>query len=1029
MLGDKRVAVRRMVWAGLLLLAALLGAGNFAAAQGPPTPTRAPITTENVPQLSEQMVLGRGILQEAAWSPNGETLAVSSSRGVWLYDAHALGSTEPRLLPQEGYGAVALAWSPNGRHLVVSGGEGTLWFWDVEAGEAKTTRLWEDGIEFPPRVNNVAWSPTGEAVAVGAENTVQIFDVTDDGLDLAMSRWSDGWGHVDWSPDGRHLVSRLFSEGLTVWRMAGDGRAIRLDESGLVGTGMVKWSPNGRYIVGADVSEGNALVMWDAATGQQLKQWTPYEHGATALAWSPNGRFLATAGDRELAHLWDGETFELLATFHEEAAYVFSLAWSSDGQKLVGVVGGEKVLVWEVDAAGHVTASDEAIPADTTGIGVLTDVAWSSDGTLLAGVTWAGTLGVWDATSGALQGRAGESSTRGYGYENGSEVAWSPNGALVAFTDREGRVRLYDTATGAEVAALAGHEGNVFGVAWSPNGRFLASVGEDKTVRIWEIDTLSLARVLQGHASVVYSVAWSSDGRYLASVDREGVVLVWDAHDGALAQELPQLSRSVYSVAWSPDGRTIALAADRGYSREGESTIQLWDRVTQTLSLLGQGQRTVGDVAWSPNGRLLAAAEEGGAVRLWDVARGVPLVTLTAHASSVYGVAWSSDGTRLASVSGDGTLRVWAVPAAEADGSPLRVTYEAIWQTKRPIVRLSWSPNGRYLVSVSRSNGPVFVWDVESGEQVALLQARGRPTLYALAWSPDGRWLATTNYKSYQVTIWETTHWEQVATLGGPDWEWTRGGWVKGVYRVAWSPDGAYVAFGGNSNALRVWKTGSWERVAMLRGHTEVVGAIRWLPDSRHLLSCDWAGTLRLWDAPNGALVRIVYREAEYRGWSPCFVKVMEDGQRALVQLDGLSFHMIDLESGAVLWSERWPSWQLRGVDSSPEGRLVAAGGSEGVLRIWDVESGALRALGHRPVSWIGEVVWSPSGRWIVTTDEENMKTDLALSFWDAQSGERVLSVTGHVEGVHVVAWSPDGTRLATGGRDGTIRIWGVSPP
>lgn len=47
---------------------------------------------------------------------------------------------------------------------------------------------------------------------------------------------------------------------------------------------------------------------------------------------------------------------------------------------------------------------------------------------------------------------------------------------------------------------------------------------------------------------------------------------------------------------------------------------------------------------------------------------------------------------------------------------------------------------------------------------------------------------------------------------------------------------------------------------------------------------------------------------------------------------------------------------------------------------------------------------------------------------WDAESGQRLFALRGHYSSIATLAFSPDSTRLASGGIDGTVRIWGVRP-
>jgi WD40 repeat protein len=114
-----------------MLVVALGGMLPVRAQDGP----RPPITAENVEQLEQLAMLGRGWVRVVAWSPDGETLAVGSSGGIWLYSAENLGAT-PRLL--EGHMATiySVAWSLDGTLLASGSGDGTVRIWDAVTGES-----------------------------------------------------------------------------------------------------------------------------------------------------------------------------------------------------------------------------------------------------------------------------------------------------------------------------------------------------------------------------------------------------------------------------------------------------------------------------------------------------------------------------------------------------------------------------------------------------------------------------------------------------------------------------------------------------------------------------------------------------------------------------------------------------------------------------------------------------------------------------------------------------------------------------
>ena len=112
----------------------------------------------------------------------------------------------------------------------------------------------------------------------------------------------------------------------------------------------------------------------------------------------------------------------------------------------------------------------------------------------------------------------------------------------------------------------------------------------------------------------------------------------------------------------------------------------------------------------------------------------------------------------------------------------------------------------------------------------------------------------------------------------------------------------------------------------------------------------------------------------------------------------------------------------------SPDSAVIASGGADKTVRLWDVNTGQQIGtfIGH---TWtITTIAFAPDGNTLATGsglwDPDRTEIEPEVRLWNVQTGELKFTLTGHTEVVTCVAFSPDGSTLASSSSDQTVQLW-----
>ncbi|XP_048178988.1 protein HIRA isoform X1 [Corvus hawaiiensis] len=234
------------------------------------------------------------------------------------------------------------------------------------------------------------------------------------------------------------------------------------------------------------------------------------------------------------------------------------------------------------------------------------------------------------------------------------------------------------------------HNGKpIFSVDIHPDGTKFATGGQGQDsgkVVIWNMAPVlkeedekneNIPKMLcqmDNHLACVNCVRWSNNGVYLASGGDDKLIMVW--------------KRAAYIGPSTVFGSSSKL-----------TNVEQW----RCVSILRSHSGDVMDVAWSPHDAWLASCSVDNTVVIWNAVKFPEiLATLKGHSGLVKGLTWDPVGKYIASQADDRSLKVWRTMDWQLETSITKPFDECGGTTH--VLRLSWSPDGHYLVSAHAMN-------------------------------------------------------------------------------------------------------------------------------------------------------------------------------------------------------------------------------------------------------------------------------------------------------------------------------------
>ncbi len=284
----------------------------------------------------------------------------------------------------------------------------------------------------------------------------------------------------------------------------------------------------------------------------------------------------------------------------------------------------------------------------------------------------------------------------------------------------------------------------------------------------------------------------------------------------------------------------------------------------------------------------------------------------------------------------------------------------------------------------------------------------GKGEIHQLKYFPDSKRIAVAT--SIGIWIYDSLTGEALDLLTGH---------TAPVLSMALSHDGETLATGSEDGTIQLWNTNTSELRTTYIGHKGSVVKVVFSPSGKMLASCTERRQVNIWDTQNAKIIHTILSDAE----PISEVTFFPDEEMVLTLGKNDSYQFIieywNAQTGDHIKDDLIEE-NFTAIAISPDCKTLACSG-DSPLQFWDIENTKRLSIDTETEGDYDYLAFSTDGESLVAAERWEY-----LSLWSVSPMQLMKNFT-HDEAFNSIAYSPDGKTVASGTKNGSVKIWDVS--